>query len=220
MIDTAREAHSKGKYTVFVTNGYATVEAVRAIKSYVDAVVVDYKGNGEQMFQRRQTMTVSAEPIKQTLLELKNQGLHTELTDLIIPQVGEDLDEAKKLCRWLYDNLGPDIPIQFTSFHPDYKLLNLPSTPYDLLLKHYNVAKEIGLNYVYIGNVPGNPYGNTYCPGCKAKVIERYGFMVTGWNLDDRYNCETCGYGIPIDGKRARDFRYRDIEALYIPGIR
>lgn len=83
VIDTAREAHREGKYTVFVTNGYATEEAVRAIKGFVDAVVVDYKGSGEQMFQRRQTMTVSAEPMKQTILELKNQRIHTELTDLI-----------------------------------------------------------------------------------------------------------------------------------------
>ncbi|MBI3023722.1 MAG: AmmeMemoRadiSam system radical SAM enzyme [Thaumarchaeota archaeon] len=166
VIDAAREAHRKGKYTVFVTNGYATEEAVRVMKGYVDAVVVDYKGSGEELFQRRQTTTVSAEPIKQSLLELKRQGIHTELTDLVIPQVGENLDEAKKLCKWLYDNLGPDTPIQFTRFHPDYKLLNLPETPYDVLLRHYEIAKETGLNYAYIGNVPGSPYEHTYCPGC------------------------------------------------------
>ena len=101
VIDAAREAHKKGKYTVFVTNGYGTVEMVKAIKGYVDAVVVDYKGSGEEQFQRKQTMTLSAEPIKETLLELKAQKIHTELTDLIIPQVGEDLGEAKKLCGWL-----------------------------------------------------------------------------------------------------------------------
>ncbi len=219
VIDTAKEAHSKGKYTVFVTNGYATEEAVRAIKGYVDAVVVDYKGSGEQLFQRRQTMTVGAEPIKQTLLELKKQGIHTELTDLIIPQVGEDLEEGRKLCVWLYDNLGPDVPIQFTQFHPDYKLLDLPVTPYELLLKHYNVAKETGLNYVYVGNVPGSPYEHTYCPGCGTAVIKRYGFTITDWALDEKYNCENCGYRIPITGRRARRFRYRDIEAFYIPKI-
>ena len=221
VIDTAQQAHRKGKYAVFVTNGYGTEEAIRAIKGSVDAVVVDYKGSGERMFQRRQTMTVSAEPIKQTLLELKNQGIHTESTDLIIPQVGEDLGEAKKLCRWLLDNLGPDIPLQFTSFHPDYKLLNLPDTPYELLLKHYNIAKETGLNYAYIGNVPGNPYSHTYCPGCKSPVIKRHGFMITGWNLDEKNNCKQCGYKIPITGKAAaRGYRYRDIEALYIPKIK
>src|SRR5207237_9232626 len=103
-------------------------------------------------------MPVSEEPVKQTLLELKNQGIHTELTDLIIPQVGEDTNEARKLCNWLYDNLGPDIPIQFTSFHPDYKMMNIPDTPYEMLLKHYKIGKEAGLNSVYLGIVPGGRY--------------------------------------------------------------
>ncbi len=217
VIDAAREAHRMGKYTVFVTNGYGTPESVKAIKGYVDAVVVDYKGNGEELFQRRQTMTVSAEPIKQTLLELKAQKIHTELTDLIIPQVGEDLDEARRLCNWLYDNLGPDVPIQFTRFHPDYKMLDVPSTPYELLLKHHEIATEAGLNFAYIGNVPGSPQEHTYCPGCHEVVIERYGFMITGWNLDANYKCRTCGHKIPIEGKRAERFRYRRIESFYIP---
>ncbi|MDA4118859.1 MAG: AmmeMemoRadiSam system radical SAM enzyme, partial [Thaumarchaeota archaeon] len=217
VIDTAREAHRKGKYAVFVTNGYGTEESVRAIKGYVDAVVVDYKGSGEELFQRRQTMTVSAEPIKNTLLELKRQAIHTELTDLVIPQVGEDLGEAKKLCRWLYDNLGPDVPIQFTRFHPDYKMQDIPVTPYDLLLKHHEIAKEAGLNFPYIGNVPGSPQEHTYCPGCGAKVIERQGFRITRWGVDDDHRCKVCGYKIPITGNRATTFHYRDIESFYIP---
>jgi len=217
VIDAAREAHKMGKYTVFVTNGYGTEEMVRAIKGYVDAVVVDYKGSGEELFQRRQTMTVSAEPIKSTLLELKAQKIHTELTDLIIPQVGEDLDEAKKLCAWLYDNLGPDVPIQFTRFHPDYKMLDVPVTPYELLVKHHKLAVEAGLNYAYIGNVPGSPQEHTYCPGCRSVAIARHGFMITGWNLDANYRCKKCGQRIPIEGKRATRFRYRGIESFFIP---
>ncbi len=220
VIDAAREAHKKGKYTVFVTNGYGTVEMVRAIKGYVDAVVVDYKGSGEEHFQRRQTMTVSAEPVNETLLELKRQKIHTELTDLIIPQVGEDLEEAKRLCRWLYDNLGPDVPIQFTRFHPDYKMLDVPVTPYELLERHHAAAKAAGLNYPYIGNVPGSPQEHTYCPGCRGVVIERHGFVITGWNLDENYLCRECGHKIPIEGKRATRFRYRGIESFYIPNPR
>ena len=220
VIDAAKAAHAKGKYTVFVTNGYGTPEMVRAISGHVDAVVVDYKGSGEELFQRRQTMTVSAEPIKQTLLELKAQKIHTELTDLVIPQVGEDLDEARSLCRWLHDNLGPDVPIQFTRFHPDYKLLDLPVTPYETLLKHHEAAVDAGLNYAYVGNVPGNPHEHTYCPGCREVAIERHGFMITGWNLDDSYNCRSCGHKIPIEGKRAPKFRHRGIESFYIPNLK
>jgi len=217
VIDTARAAHEKGLYNIFVTNGYATSEAVRELKGYVDAAVVDYKGSGEQKFQRKQTMTVGAEPVKETLLELKRQGIHHELTDLIIPEVGCDLEAAKSFCTWLYDNLGPDVPIQFTRFHPDYKLLNIVATPFELLLKHYNTAKKVGLNYVYIGNVPGNPYEHTYCPGCKGRAIERYGFMITAWRLDEKDNCMSCGYKIPITGKRAKHFIYGNIASYYIP---
>lgn len=217
VIDAAREAHRAGKYSVFVTNGYGTVEMVRAISGYVDAVVVDYKGSGGELFQRRQTMTVSAEPIKETLLELKAQRIHTELTDLVIPQVGADLDEARRLCRWLCDNLGPDVPIQFTRFHPDYKLLNIPVTPYDLLEKHHEAAVAAGLNYAYIGNVPGSPQESTYCPGCRRVVIERHGFVITGWDLDDDYRCRGCGHKIPIEGKRASRFGSRQIYAFDIP---
>lgn len=216
-IDAAREAHKLGKYAIFVTNGYGTVESVRAMKGSIDAAVVDYKGSGELGFQQRQTATLSAEPIKQTLLELKAQKIHTELTDLIIPGVGEDIGEARKLCRWLYDNLGPDVPLQFTRFHPDYKLLDLPVTPYPLLERHHGVAKEVGLNYAYIGNVPGNPYEHTYCPGCRSVAIERHGFTITGWNLDRNHRCRDCGCSISIEGERASRFRHRGIESFYIP---
>jgi len=219
-VDAAREAHKDGQYAVFVTNGYGTEEMVRLIKGSIDAVVVDYKGSGEQNFQRKQTMTVSAEPIKQTLLELKAQGIHTELTDLIIPEVGEDVDEARRLCRWLYDNLGPDVPIQFTQFHPDYKMLDIPRTPFELLMKHYNVAKEAGLEYVYVGNVHGNPYEHTYCPGCHEIVIERHGYSIAAWNLDKNHSCKRCGHRVPIVGERAARFRDREIEAFFIPKVR
>ena len=217
VIDTSRAAHERGLYNVFVTNGYATPEAIIELKGFVDAVVVDYKGSGEQMFQRRQTMTVSAEPVKETLLELKRQGIHTELTNLIIPEVGGGLEAARDLCTWLYNNLGPDVPIQFTRFHPDYKLLNIDNTPFELLLKHYDIAKQVGLNYAYIGNVPGNPYEHTYCPGCKERVIERYGFMITHWRLDENHKCLRCGYRIPITGQKARKFVYKGIRSFYIP---
>jgi pyruvate formate lyase activating enzyme len=89
-----------------------------------------------------------------------------------------------------------------------------------MLLKHYKIAKEIGLNFVYVGNVQGNPYEHTYCPECKSAVIKRHGFIITGWNLDDKHNCKNCGYRIPITGQRARYFTSRDIEAFYIPKIR
>jgi len=109
-----------------------------------------------------------------------------------------------KLAKWIYDNLGPDTPLHFLRFHPDYKLQNLPWTPVEILEKHWKVAKEVGLRYVYIGNVPGHPLENTYCPECNNVVIERFGFDITGWHLDEENKCKFCGYKLPIVGKLSK----------------
>jgi pyruvate formate lyase activating enzyme len=123
-----------------------------------------------------------------------------EFTDLVIPEVGDNLDDARKLSRWLYDNLGPDHPIHFLRFHPDYKMMNIPHTPVKTLEEHCKVAREEGLRYVYVGNVPGHPLEHTYCPECNSIAIKRYGFDITGWNLDKQNRCAHCGYHLPIVG--------------------
>src|SRR5207237_8552787 len=117
---------------------------------------------------------------------------HIQITDLIDPQVGDDPVAARKLSKWVYDNLGPDTPIHFLRFHPDYKMMEFPWTPVETLEKHCAVAKEEGLKYVYIGNVSGHPLENTYCPGCGAVAIKRYGFDITGWYLDKDNKCKKC----------------------------
>ena len=117
-----------------------------------------------------------------------------------MPEIGDDLTAAKRLANWVYDNLGPDTPIHFLRFHPDYKLMHLPSTPIETLEKHYAVARDVGLNYVYLGNVPGHPLEHTYCPECKKIVVERMGFDISGWNLVGQNRCKYCGNEIPIVG--------------------
>ncbi len=214
-LDVAREARRRGLRTLFVSNGYMTPEAVDAMKGSIDAVVVDYKGNGEQKFANAYEAVVSNEQIKEAMLAIKNAGMHLELTDLIIPRVGESLEACNALTAWIRDNLGPDTPIHFTQFHPDYKMLHYPMTPYATLLKHYDIAKRNGLNYVYIGNVNGNEHESTYCPGCGSVVIGRTGFCVTSWRLDDGMRCTRCGTHIPIVGPRPKSFAYRDIEVVH-----
>ncbi|HEY5620352.1 MAG TPA: AmmeMemoRadiSam system radical SAM enzyme, partial [Candidatus Bathyarchaeia archaeon] len=88
----------------------------------------------------------------------------------------------------------------FLRFHPDYKLIHLPNTPVKTLEEHCKVAREEGLRYVYIGNVPGHPWEHTYCPECKAVAVKRYGFDIIGWNLDEKNRCMNCGYQLPIVG--------------------
>jgi len=195
-------ARKEGLVNVFVTNGYWTPESVNEAKDFLDAATVDFKGNADRDFLRRFAGVPSPEPIFQTLLEIRDKtNIHIEITDLVVPRIGDDLNAARKLVKWIYDNLGPDIPIHFLRFHPDYKLLYLPVTPVKTLEKHYEIAKEEGMKYVYIGNVPGHPYESTYCPECGKVVVERHGFDILSWNLDDKNRCKFCGYPIAIYGR-------------------
>ena len=212
--DCGIEAHKRGIFNIFVSNGYDTPESVKMMREFLDTITVDFKGSGKQEFVRRYIGIPNADPIFQTLKEIKGKTkIHTEITDLIVPQVGDDLDSARKLCRFVYDELGPETPIHFLRFHPDYKMMDFDSTPIQTLEKHHVVAKEVGLQYAYIGNVPGHPLEHTYCPGCNKIAVGRYGFSITSWNLDAQNKCKNCGHQIPIVGtvRKARRTRFQFI---------
>jgi pyruvate formate lyase activating enzyme len=199
--DCGIEAHKRGIFNIFVSNGYDTPESVNEMSKFLDCITVDFKGSGKQEFVRRYIGIPNADPVFSTLREIKSKtNIHVEVTDLIVPQVGDDLEQAKKLCRFVCDELGPDTPVHFLRFHPDYKMLEFDSTPIETLERHHQVAKGEGLNYAYVGNVPGHPLEDTYCPGCGSVAIGRYGFYVDEWNLDGKNNCKKCGYRIPVVG--------------------
>ncbi len=199
--DVGLEAHKNGLINIFVSNGYDTPDAVGMMNDFLDCITVDFKGNNETGFLRKWVLVPDGEPILQTLLDIRDKTkIHTEITDLIIPEVGDNLEQARKLSRWLYDNLGPDVPIHFLRFHPDYKMMHLPNTPVKTLEEHCRVAREEGLRYVYVGNVPGHPWEHTYCPECKTIAIRRYGFDIVEWNLDENNRCGNCSYQLPIIG--------------------
>jgi len=203
--DIGMMARKAGLINIFVSNGYDTPETVEEMPKFLDCVTVDFKGSGETNFVRKYINIPNAEPIFQTLLDTRDtKKIHIEITDLIVPQVGDDLGAARKLSKWVYDNLGPDTPIHFLRFHPDYKMMEFPWTPVETLEKHCAVAKEEGLKYVYIGNVQGHRLENTYCPGCGAIAIKRYGFDITGWYLDKDNKCKQCGYKLAIFGRLER----------------
>ncbi|MDV3244650.1 MAG: AmmeMemoRadiSam system radical SAM enzyme [Nitrososphaerales archaeon] len=205
--DVGKLAHKKGIFNIFVSNGFDTPETVRAEKEFLDCVTVDFKGSGETGFVRRYIGIPDADPIFQSLLEVKKTTkIHVEITDLIVPRVGDSLEAAEKLCRWVYDNLGPDTPVHFLRFHPDYKMMDFPHTPIETLERHYEVGKKAGLNYVYIGNVPGHPAESTYCPGCGGVLVGRYGYEITAYNLDDDNRCTRCGHKTPIVGPLSKSF--------------
>jgi len=205
--DVGKIARSKGLFNIFVSNGYDTPETVAMMDDFLDCITVDFKGSGETGFVRSYIGIPNADPIFQSLQELKRRGkAHIEITDLIIPRVGDSLEAADKLCRFVYDNLGPDTPVHFLRFHPDYKMMDFPWTPVETLEKHVAVGRKAGLNYVYIGNVPGHPDESTYCPSCKFVLIKRYGYEILEYNLDDKNRCRACGYQTPIVGPLSKSF--------------
>ena len=199
--DTAILAHKHGLFNTFVTNGYMTPEAVEKIAPYLDAATVDFKGGGDPEFYRKFSMVPSVEPIFEALKEMKRWNIHIEVTNLVVPKAGDSLERIKELASWIKDNLSEDTPLHLLRFHPDYKMVDIPATEIRTLEKAYEVAKETGLNYIYLGNVPGHRYENTYCPGCQELVIKRYGFDIIRWNLTADMKCPKCGRQIAIKGK-------------------
>ncbi len=201
-------AHQKNLYNVFVSNGYDTPESVKMMGEFLDSITVDFKGNAEPNFTRKFIGIPDPQPIFDTLSEIHDKTkIHVEITDLIVPQVGDSLEHAEKLCKFVYDQFGPEMPIHFLRFHPDYKMMEFDSTPVKTLEKHHEIAKKVGLKYAYVGNVPGHTLEHTYCPECNNIVIKRYGFDIEGWNLDERNKCRFCGNQIPIVGKLSKNYK-------------
>jgi len=199
--DTAKLAHEIGFFNTFVTNGYMTPEAVKMIAPFLDAATVDFKGGGDPKFYKEFSSVPSVEPIFQSLKEMKRNDIHIEITNLVVPKMGDSIETIRELAAWIKENLGADTPFHLLRFHPDYRLTDIPSTPVSTLEKACDAAMEAGLNYVYIGNVPGHRYENTYCPSCHELLIKRFGFEIVKWNLTKDMRCPTCGRSIPIVGK-------------------
>ncbi|MDE1863181.1 MAG: AmmeMemoRadiSam system radical SAM enzyme [Thaumarchaeota archaeon] len=201
-------AREKGLFNVFVSNGYDTPDTVSMMREFLDCITVDFKGSAEPEFTRKYIGVPDPAPIFETLKEIRDKtGIHVEITDLVVPGVGDDLEYASRLCRFIYDEFGPDVPVHFLRFHPDYKMMEFEPTPVGTLERHYDIAKREGLNYAYLGNVPGHPLESTYCPECGKVVVKRYGFDIQGWHLKEDNSCQFCGNRIPITGGLAAGYR-------------
>jgi pyruvate formate lyase activating enzyme len=200
--DMAKMAHEHGFYNMFVSNGYITTEAIQAISSYLDAVVVDVKGSLNLEFYKKIIQIPTVEPILEALLSYKKNNIYLEITDLIVPQVGDKIEDIIKVCKWIVENLGPDTPFHVLQFFPTYKLLDLPRTPVNTLETAYEVAKREGLKYVYVGNVHGHELENTYCSNCKKLLIVRTISGVKQLYLHEDMLCPNCQEKIPIFGTK------------------
>jgi pyruvate formate lyase activating enzyme len=190
MLDCARLAHAKGIRNVYHSNGYIMPEPLRELCSYLDAANIDLKGFTEEYYADMSDGSLA--PVLRTLRILREEGVHLEITTLLVPGRNDDPEELRAMCRWIRESLGADVPLHFSRFHPQHKLQNLPPTPVERLEEARRIALEEGLEYVYIGNVPGHEANNTYCPACSAELIHRIGYSVEVRGLEDG-RCSECG---------------------------
>jgi pyruvate formate lyase activating enzyme len=198
--DIGVAAHQSGLFNVVVSNGYGTPEAVELFAEFVDCMVVGLKANASTSFLRKHSGVPSAEPIFETLSGLKKNNVHIEVSDLVVPVMGDSLDQAGTLSRWIVDMLGPETPVHFVAYYPSSKLSDVPMTPLNTLEAHCKAAYDAGLRYVYVANFPGNDHESTYCPRCKEIVIARFGYEIRTWRLDQKNRCLSCGQRIPMIG--------------------
>jgi pyruvate formate lyase activating enzyme len=182
---------------VFVTNGYLTSDAIKKIGKYLDAVTVDFKASGNPEFYKKYMGVPQTEPIYEALENFKKHRVFIEISNLIIPGIGDNSEDNHKLVEWIIDNLDASVPYHLLGFSPSYKLTDLYPTPLETLEKFAEDALDVGLRYPYIGNIWGSKFENTYCYNCNFPVIERTGIFVNKINLDgDR--CPNCGFKINL----------------------
>ncbi len=191
--DLSAAARADGLKNVMVTNGYITPEVIDSVYANIDAANVDLKAFTED-FYRKVTLT-HLEPVLETLKMLKQKGVWIELTTLVIPTLNDAADEIKEMSEWVVDNLGPDVPMHFSAFHPDYKLRNKPATSPATLETVRDIAMERGVKYAYVGNVMSES-ANTYCSGCGKPLIKRTWHSVQKNGIKDGL-CPDCGEQIP-----------------------
>jgi len=191
--EISKLAKKNGLKTSIVSNGFINPEPLRKLLPYLDAVKIDLKAFTEKFY--REICAAELEPVLKTLKVLKEEGAFFEIVNLIIPTLNDSSEEIRKMCEWLKENLGEDVPLHFSRFTPAYRLTHLPATPIETLEEAVKIAKSIGLKYVYIGNVPGHKHNSTFCPGCKERLIHRVHFSVLSNNIENG-KCKFCGYNI------------------------
>ncbi len=191
-IDVADACHEAGIQAVAVSAGYQRAEPRAEFYAHMDAANIDLKAFSEDFY--RLVAGGQLEPVKDTLRYLRHEtSVWLEITTLLIPGLNDGDAELDAMTAWIVDELGPDVPVHFTAFHPDYKLLDQPATPHSTLRRARRIAHENGLRYAYTGNVHDGDGSSTQCPGCGARVIERDWYELGEYRLDDGGACSECG---------------------------
>ena len=191
MLDTAKIARKEGIKNLVITAGYLNKKPLEELSRNVEVIKIDLKGFNEKFY--RDVTSSELDGVLEAIKTVhKQKAVWMEIVNLIVPTLNDDLEEIRQMSEWLVEHVGPDVPLHFSRFHPAYKLLYLPPTPADTLIRAREIAMAAGINYVYIGNLHTEEGRNTYCPNDKTLCIARNGFMVTENRLVNG-RCPTCG---------------------------
>ena len=193
-IDTAAACREHDIKSVAVTAGYINCEARREFFSAMDAANIDLKAFSEDFYFKLTSSHLK--PVLDTIRYVCNEtDVWVELTNLVIPRSNDETDELQRMCDWILENIGADVPLHFTAFHPDYKMKDRGRTPHQTLINAYDLAVSAGLNYVYVGNVHDVKRQSTYCPSCAKQLIQRDWHKLGHYALNNQ-SCGHCGYEI------------------------
>ena len=195
LTDIARIGKKQNKRSVLISCGFMNEEPLKEMCEVLDAIKIDLKGFSENFYHK--VCSAELKPVLQSIKQVSKSNAHLEIVNLVVPTLNDSDEMLTNLSDWIMNEAGPDVPIHFTRFHPDYKLRNLPPTPIKTLERARDIAMSKGINYAFVGNVPGHPGNCTYCPKCKKVVIKRTGLFTTEIHLKNG-KCEYCGY--PIAG--------------------
>ena len=176
-LDCAKRAREAGLKNVIVTAGYLNEEPLKKLYPYIDGAKIDIKSMSDQFY--REICDASLGPVLNACVLAREAGVLLEPTNLVIPTLNDRDDDFRKLARWIVSNLGPETPLHFSRFFPQYQMQNLPPTPAETLVRARDIARDEGLCYVYIGNLSLPGAENTYCPACGRLLVERQGYTVT-----------------------------------------
>lgn len=194
MLDTARLARKADIYNLWVSNGYINPEPLKVLCQVLDGATINLKAYDDDVY--RALNGGRLQPVLDTFKILHERRVHFEMINLVVPGYSDDDDVVKRMCAWILDNIGPDYPLHFLRFFPRYKLDRLPPTPVSTLTRFRKLAMELGIHYVYVGNVARHPGNNTYCHHCNKLLIERRGYFIPAYNLQGS-RCRFCDTEIP-----------------------
>jgi pyruvate formate lyase activating enzyme len=195
--DCSIAAHGAGLRNVLVSNGYINEKPLAALAPHIDAANIDIKGFSDAFY--REVCDGTLEPVLRTVTQLKAAGVHVEVTNLVIPTLNDSDAMLDALCVWMLEHAGPEMPLHFSRFFPQFRMTHLPPTPVATLLRARERARLAGLKHVYVGNAEATDGETTFCAGCGERLVERRRYVVTENRLTKGGACPACGrpaYGV------------------------